>query len=148
VIAVFITEETKTGVKTIRKLKDEAVKQGACRALVMCPEGLTPFAAREVKATQPTEIGAEGNCHLEIFTRANLAFNVTRHVLVPQHRILSASEKRQLLADLSCKIGALPKIKEQDPVVRYLGVPPGTVLAVERQLGRLETETFYRVVVA
>lgn len=151
VVAVFLTNENKTGVKTVRKLREEGAKQGARRVILLCPDGLTPFAVREVRATQPSD--AQGRhpseaCYLEVFKKHELAFNVTKHALVPRHRIVPSSEKKQLLADLACKAGALPKIKEGDPVVRYLGCPVGTVLAIERTIGQLEPETYYRIVVA
>ena len=150
-MAVFLTDENKTGVKTVRKLREDGSKQGARRVILLCPDGLTPFALREVRATQPTA-PSEGRgsdcCYLEIFKKHELAFNVTKHALVPRHRVVSPAEKKQLLAELACKLSALPKIKESDPVVRYLGCQVGTVLAIERSIGQLEPELYYRVVIA
>jgi DNA-directed RNA polymerase I, II, and III subunit RPABC1 len=152
-VVVFLTDETKTGVKTMRKIREEAVKLKARRAILICPEGLTPFAVREVRGLQPSSsdeqaaAGGAPTCHLEVFRRQELSFNVTKHKLVPPHRIVPTAERKQLLANLSCKASALPKIRETDPVVRYLGCPVGTILEIERALGQLEPEVYYRIVV-
>jgi DNA-directed RNA polymerase subunit H (RpoH/RPB5) len=136
-LRVYITEETKVGVKTLRKLKDECRRTKCDRLLLLCPSGLTPFAAKELSAE-------ESGPHLEVFKKNELAFNVTRHSLVPAHTPLSQGEKRKLCARLNFKPANFPKIKETDPVIKYHGLPPGTM---ERYMGTLEGETSYRIVV-
>jgi DNA-directed RNA polymerase subunit H (RpoH/RPB5) len=139
---VYFSEETKLGIKTLRNLKDECEQQKVHRAIVVNPDGLTPYALREEKTS------ASSGVALEIFKKSELAFNILRHRLVPTHTPLSAGEKAALLERLNCRASALPNIRVTDPVVRYLGCPTGTVFRITRCFGSLEQETYFRIVVA
>jgi DNA-directed RNA polymerases I, II, and III subunit RPABC1 len=143
ILIVFLADECKIGVKTIRKLREECGKQGATNAILVCTDGMTPFAQKEIKSYEE-----DHNLTVDIFKKAELAFNVTHHHLVPKHIPLSAAQKRELLATLNCKANALPKIKSSDPVIRYLGSPIGTVLQIKRTIGLQEAEIYYRIVIA
>ena len=143
-VNVYITEENKVGVKTLRRVKEESRKaKGSVTIILLCPSGLTPFAQKELSLTED-----EPNCRMEVFRKAELAFNVTKHALVPSHVPLLNTEKKQLLLSLGSKATSLPKIKESDPVVKFLGLPIGTVVEIRRAFGGLETELYYRIVVA
>lgn len=138
---VYFTDELKLSVKTLRVLKEECGRQRVKRAILVNAEGLTPFAQREEKLS-----ASSAPVILEFFKKSELAFNLLRHHLVPRHVPLSAAEKSALLKRLNCKASALPGIRSTDPVTRYLGVPPGTVLRISRRFGCLEEETYFRVV--
>lgn len=66
---------------------------------------------------------------------------------MPPHEPLSKQQKSELLARLGCKASALPKLRESDPVARYLHLSPGTVVAITRRIGSLEAEPYFRLVV-
>ena len=69
-------------------------------------------------------------------------FDVTKHVLVPKHEIVSEEEKQELIR----KYGDLkyfPKISVKDPVIRRLGAKPGDVVKIMRPGARVP---HYRVV--
>lgn len=138
--SVYLSEETKIGVKTLRKMREECVKQGVTRVLLVGVDGLTPFALKELKTYDDAVV-------IEIFKKADLAFNVTKHHLVPRHEVLTGPEKRELLAELQCKPSALPKVRSSDPVVKYMGCLPGSILRIHRHIGSMEEEVYYRLVV-
>ena len=126
----------------MRKMLTECEGAGARHLILLTPAGLTPFAAREL-----LEIAANDRGDVEIFRKQDLCMPITHHRLVPRHTPLSSSEKKQFLAELSCKQSVLPKLKESDPVARYLHLQPGTVVKIDRRIGALESEPYFRLVV-
>lgn len=136
----FFSTEGKLSVKTLRKIRSEG-KEHSCRhILIATQEGITPFASRELVDTMADD-------DVEIFRRAELAFPVTRHHLVPKHELLTPAEKRDLLERIGTPASSLPKISEHDAVARYLHLTLGQVVRVSRSFGSLEPDPYYRVVV-
>lgn len=140
-MAVYLTDEPKVGVKTIRKLIESAQRTNIKHVLFGCPNGLTPFASKELKG------GEDESMAIEVFRKSELAFCVAHHSLVPPHKLLDARERRELLARLGCKASALPKLKETDPVARYFRFSPGSIVRIDRRIGNLESEPYFRFVV-
>jgi len=142
-LLVYFTAENKVGVRTIRRIQTEC-EAAACKHVILVTEdGLTPFAQKELdnpeKAATATSV--------EIFKRKELSFCVVDHTLVPPHVPLSAGEKRALLQKLGCKAAALPRIKDSDPVCRFMRFSPGSVLKITRNIGT-SSEEYYRLVVS
>lgn len=70
---------------------------------------------------------------IEIFTTKELSFNLLRHKLVPQHRLLEAKEVSQLLKRYNLpSIHVFNKILVTDPVARFYGVGIGHVFEITR----------------
>ena len=141
-LSVFLTDESKVGVKTMRKLREDALRVGTRHIIFCCTDGLTPFAAKELKDTD-----SSSEVTIEVFRKPELAFCVVRHILVPCHRLLGSQERKELLTRLRCKASALPKLKESDPVARYYHFTPGSVVRIDRHIGNLESEPYFRLVV-
>ena len=138
-VLVFLSHEPKVGVKTLRKIKSDSSAAGSKHFILLSRDGLTPFAARELQE-------GEAEMDIEIFKQRDLCMAVTHHSLVPTHTPLTKAQKSQLLSELGCKAQALPKLKESDPVARYLHLTPGTVVKIVRRVGALEAEPYFRVV--
>ena len=67
--------------------------------------------------------------------------------LVPKHEIMSGDEKASLLEILNISHRQLPRIKEDDPVVKVLGAKKGDVLRITRRSPIGTDSYYYRVVV-
>lgn len=84
---------------------------------------------------------------IETFLYEDLMYNPTKHYLVPQHRILSPEEVRELkLQPSKC-----PLISVFDPIARYYGAIPGMMMEISRidltGIGMVSRSLFYRLVV-
>lgn len=79
----------------------------------------------------------------QIFTFKELQMNISKHALVPRHRIMSPKEAECFKTDFLIQDNIqLPLILRNDPMVRYLFAQPHNLIAIERQNG----EKFVRVV--
>ena len=74
--------------------------------------------------------------------------NIVGHGLVPKHFKLSEDEKKELLEKYNISLSQLPKIYDDDPMVKVLGdVKIGDVVKIERDSPTSGKSLFYRVVV-
>lgn len=83
---------------------------------------------------------------VEIFKDEELMFNITKHELVPKHRIVSNEEKLQLFKQLKICDEQMPKILKRDPVCRYLGANSGDVIEIKRKSRTAGFSIYYKIV--
>ncbi|OHS94630.1 DNA-directed RNA polymerases I, II, and III subunit RPABC1 [Tritrichomonas foetus] len=88
----------------------------------------------------------EGKYRVEVFEQKEVLINITEHELVPLHEPLSSSQKKELLDRYKINESQLPKILKNDPVVRYFGVDPGTVMKITRRSETAGRYVTYRLV--
>lgn len=74
-------------------------------------------------------------------------FNILKHDLVPEHTILSETEKKELLEKNKIKSQQLPKILLNDPVAKALNAKEGDVLKIIRKSKTAGFSIYYRIVV-
>jgi DNA-directed RNA polymerase subunit H (RpoH/RPB5) len=70
------------------------------------------------------------NYFVQLFGLENFLFNVSRHVQVPHHRILSKQETQDLLSEYNCTLKNLPTIKRDDAQAKYIGLKPRQVCEI------------------
>ena len=124
--------------RIVRLLKRECGRRGIDLIIIVSSCGLTTSGHAELK---------KGSRPFEVFHKRELSYNVTRHSLVPSHRVIThPGEKSDVLEAFG--VESLPSMLESDPVAKYFGLIPGDVVEIRRALGLLEPEIFYRLVVS
>lgn len=83
---------------------------------------------------------------VEFFEQKEVIINITEHELVPKHEPLTPDQKKALLDRYHINDSQLPKILKTDPVVRYYGVGPGTVIKITRKSETAGRYITYRLV--
>jgi len=69
------------------------------------------------------------------------------HELVPKHEILPEEEIQEILDKYGVKKEELPKIKDNDPVVKAIGAEVGDLLEITRENPLAGKTKYYRVVI-
>lgn len=108
VCMVFFMNEEKTATATVRNVfeKIKAVERVKCAVFVI----------RKMMVPQARKALTEGmrECRnpitVDVFTESELVVNVMKHELVPEHKILSPADKRELLRKYHVTEAQLPRI--------------------------------------
>jgi DNA-directed RNA polymerase subunit H len=77
-----------------------------------------------------------------------MAFKVSEHVLVPEHKKLTKEERATLLDKYHVTIKELPKILDTDAAIAHLNVSSGDIIHITRKSQTAGTAVYYRVVVS
>lgn len=118
---VFFPEDAKVGIKTIKTYCQRMQEENITRAIIIVQAGMTPSAKQALVDMAPKYI-------LEHFLEAELLVNITAHMLVPEHVVMTPEEKSELLQRYKLKESQLPRIQQGDPVARYFGLKRGQVV--------------------
>lgn len=122
---VFFPEDEKVGIKTIKTYCERMQQENITRAIIVVQVGMTPSAKQALVDMAPKYI-------LEQFLESELLINITEHMLVPEHVVMTAEEKQELLERYKLKESQLPRIQQGDPVARYFGLKRGQVVKIIR----------------
>ena len=68
-------------------------------------------------------------------------------MLVPKHQVLTPDETKLVLDKYKISINQLPKISEDDVVVKEIGANVGDVIRISRNSVTAGTSDYYRLVV-
>ena len=109
------------------------------RAILVIPQDLTPHAKGVLAQDTARKI--------EYFKESELLVNITKHVLVPRHYLLSPEEKSELLKRYKMKDSQLPCIQRNDPVAKYYGLQRGEVVKIVRNSETAGKYVTYRLVI-
>ncbi len=73
-------------------------------------------------------------------------FDITQHILVPKHTILSDEEATKVLERFNISPAQLPAIKASDPIAKALNAEAGKIIKIGRKT-QTESIDYYRIVV-
>ncbi len=74
-------------------------------------------------------------------------YAVLKHELVPKHELLPEDEVEKLVHEYEIDVRQLPRILNNDPVVREMGGAPGDVLRIVRKSSTAGIAVVYRLVI-
>ena len=75
----------------------------------------------------------KNNIFIQIFNIESLMFNITNHILVPKHTIISEEEKINILQKYNLQnYSQLPLILKLDPVSKFLGGKKGDIFKITK----------------
>ena len=92
------------------------------------------------------ELMKEAYKNVEVFLKKNMLFNITHHVLVPKHILLSKEEEKDLLEKYNTNKGKLPKISKVDPIAKYYGMKSDQICKIIRKSPEVGEYIYYRLV--
>jgi DNA-directed RNA polymerase I, II, and III subunit RPABC1 len=124
-IFVFFPDDEKIGVKPIKDYMTRMDTEEITRAILVVKKEITSYAKNVMAQCQPHKV-------MEQFAEGELIVNITKHVLVPKHVVLTSEQKLTLLKKYKLKASQLPRIQVIDPVARYFGLSRGTVVKIIR----------------
>jgi DNA-directed RNA polymerases I, II, and III subunit RPABC1 len=138
---VYRVTDAKVSVKNIKQLKT-MLKDYSFNCLIIIYKISVSTFARQFIASDID------NVFVQLFGEHELMFNITKHELVPVHRILTDVEKTAVIKKLGIKSGKqFPIILMDDPICRYYGCVSGTLIEIQRASDTCGTYIFYRLVV-
>lgn len=84
---------------------------------------------------------------IELIPRIFPSFNIFDHKFVPKHEILTAEERKKLLAEYKVNPYQLPEIKASDPAITAIGARLGDIVRIVRKSPTAGKYIAYRYVV-
>lgn len=136
-LGVYFSNDEKLSKVNLEKIIQDYISQGVNSIVLITTAKLNPSCKALVKASK---------LQVEHFLIEELQFNVTKHVLVPRHRILSPQECEELLSKLKTDRGKLPAILTTDVVCRYIGGRVGDIIEIDRKSLTSGQSLYYRAV--
>ncbi len=137
IIIRVITGERSVGVAVARELRDRIKEEEATEGHIVSDAPLTPYAKRLV---------AKEN--IRYLNMQNVLIDLFEHELVPEHEIVGEEEREKLLGQLGIEASQLPKIRQNDPLIKLLRAEPGDIIRIKRNSPTAGKSTYYRLVVA
>jgi DNA-directed RNA polymerase subunit H (RpoH/RPB5) len=73
---------------------------------------------------------------------------LTKHILVPKHILLSEQKKKEVIKKYGIKkLSQFPRILKTDPIVKILGAKEGDLIKIIRNENSGKESIYYRVVI-
>jgi len=129
---VFLSRDDRIAIRTVRATM-EANDAAYDRTIFVSTHGATSFSKREAATTWGVTV--------QFFRYAELAMNITRHVLVPPHERCPHDHRHK-----AYQAASYPKLLASDPVALWYDFLPGELIKITRRAGATEPFTYFRLV--
>jgi len=133
---IFYINNAKVGINHIKSVIESIDTKNCNHALVIYSLVVTSFAKQFLESTHH---------NIELFHENELLKNITKHYLVPNHRLLEKLDIVILLKNLQIKKSNLPKVKKHDPISKYYGAKTNDVFEITRYDNSIKS-LYYRIV--
>lgn len=140
---VYYVADPKVNVKNIKSIKTNVDNYGTSNLvclIVVYKFTITSFAKQFISSDV-------NDLFVQLFSERELAYNVTKHEYVPKHTVLSPKSKKEVLNKYRTLSKNFPYILSADPICRYFGCLPGTMMKIDRESETCGMYTVYRVVI-
>lgn len=138
-IWVEFNGDSAVGIRQLRTFGQHIDSQNFHTGIFISAAAVTPSALKVIPTILPRV--------MEVFHEQDLLVNITRHELVPKHVLLSKEEKSALLQRYRVKESQLPRIQNNDPVAKYMGLRRGDVVKIIRKSETAGRYASYRWVI-
>merc|ERR1712137_333747 len=142
-ILVFFCSQEKPGVSEFKDYLRLMKEANASRAITIIPQDLSSYSRKALDHLARTS----DKYRIEYFLEKELLVNITKHKLVPKHKVLTEEEKRVLLERYNLKETQLPRIEATDPISKFYGLTTGQVVKITRPSETAGRYVTYRMVV-
>ena len=68
---------------------------------------------------------------IQIYGLENFKINISKHIIVPKHTIVSKENRNEVLQKYFTKIENLPRILREDPMAKYIGALPNDLIEIK-----------------
>ena len=123
---ILIVYSTKNRIASIAPFVDFAKENGYTSGMIIISE---TSLSEKVFASLVNHNANRENSFVQVFLLASLYFNISKHHLVPKHRLLDDKEKSDV-SKMFPTLANLPHILSQDAMAKYLGARPGDVVEI------------------
>ena len=141
-LLVIQIEDQKVGINSVKFIATTMESYEINHCIVLYLNNITVFAKNEIK-----RLITEKKITIELFLYSELMYNITKHILVPKHILLTRSEKKALMKNYYVTEKHLPKILSGDPVSRYFNAKPGQIFQIIRDSNITYKSVSFRIVV-
>lgn len=136
-VVILHISSNKLGVTQAKYIESVLSDTSSNHAIVIYTGSVTSFAKTQLENV---------DYRVELFSILELSYNVTKHVLVPKHILLTTEQKSQVLKNIRSGEKHFPLINVLDPISRYFGAHIGDMFFIQRKGKNSFSVPYYRIV--
>ena len=136
-IIVYFVKNVKVCIKKIKEI-EQVLDENVSLIILIYSNNITSFARQAIIQ--------DITCPIQVFHESELQFNITKHMLVPKHEIMTKIFRNDFMSKNNYKANNLPRIFTNDPIMKYMNAQPGDLIRVTRNSETSGESIYYRLV--